>query len=214
VQGATIIRNRTNEGFPRACNTGAARKQSPLIFFLNSDVILEPNAIKIAVTALDDDKIGVVGMKLLFPTEEQLADAKMNPNIRPARKIQHIGLYCNVHGEFLHTMIGWSEDNPRTFAIRDAYVVTGAALMTRRSIWNKVGGFNLAYGMGTYEDVDYCLSVRDLGYNIIVEQAAMGTHYTGATSEQHKIQFPLQYNRLVFLQRWAAKLNYTEHLAW
>ena len=74
--------------------------------------------------------------------------------------------------------------------------------MTRRFIWNKVGGFLEQYGLGTYEDVDYCLGVKQLGYNVIVETKAVGYHYTGASLEEAKMQYPLMQNRLLFLQRW------------
>ena len=211
---AIVIRNKENMGFPRACNQGASRKYSPLILFLNSDVILETNAIFNLVKTMDNPTIGVAGMKLLFPDEEQIYDAKINSNIRPAQKVQHVGMFCNLHGDFFHAYIGWSADNPKVLAIKDAYAVTGAALITRRNIWNKAGGFYEGYGIGTYEDIDFCLTVRDMGYNIVIEQTAVGTHYVGATAEQHKISYPLQYNRLIFLQRWANRLNYTSHIAW
>ena len=205
-----VIRNKENFGFPKACNQGVRRKASPLIFLLNSDVILEPNSIDLLVRALDDPKIGVVGMKLLFPEDH----AGLNPNIRPAGKVQHVGLATNIQGDFFHIFLGWDADHPKVNATKEVYAVTGAALMTRRSIWNKVGGFFEGYGAGTFEDVDFCLSVRDIGYNIIVETRAVGTHYVGATAEKYQLGYPLQMNRLLLFQRWATKFNYTEYLHW
>jgi GT2 family glycosyltransferase len=92
----------------------------------------------------------------------------------------------------------------------EVYAVTGAALMTRRGLFDKVGGFNLMYGQDTYEDLDYCMSVRELGYNVIVEQSAVGVHYTGATAEHYKMGYPIEQNRMLFMARWAGNLNYTE----
>jgi len=99
-------------------------------------------------------------------------------------------------------------------AQRDVYAVTGAALMTRRNLWHKIGGFNEAYGQGTFEDVEYCMIARELGYNIIVAPDAKGTHYTGATAERNQIGFPLQQNRITFLQKWANKLKWTSWERW
>jgi len=208
VPNLSVIRNKENWGFPVACNLGAKRKFSPLLFFLNSDVILKKDAIVNMVKAIDDPKIGVVGAKLLFP--DSIADLKQDSNIRPAGKIQHVGLCTNIRGEFYHLFIGWSPDHPKVMKVWEVYAVTGAALMTRRGIWNKIGGFNPIYGMGTYEDVDYCISVRQLGYNIIVEQSAVGVHYTGATAEHYQIPYPLDQNRLTFMSRWARNINWTE----
>ena len=208
VPNLSVIRNKENWGFPVACDLGAKRKSSPLLFFLNSDVILKKDAVVNMVKAIDDPKIGVVGAKLLFP--DSIADLKQDSNIRPAGKIQHVGLCTNIRGEFYHLFIGWSPDHPKVMKVWEVYAVTGAALMTRRGIWNKIGGFNPIYGMGTYEDVDYCISVRQLGYNIIVEQSAVGVHYTGATAEHYQIPYPLDQNRLTFMSRWARNINWTE----
>jgi len=203
-----VIRNKENMGFPHACNQGAKRKFSPLLHFLNSDVILEKDAIVNLVKAMDDPKIGVVGTKLLFPNNAE--GLKQDTLIRPAGKVQHVGLCTNIRGDFYHVFIGWSADHPKVMKVWEVYAVTGASLMTRRKLFDQVGGFDLAYGVGTYEDVDYCVSVRELGYNVVVEQSAVGTHYTGATSEYYKIGYALDQNRLIFMSRWARNLNYTE----
>lgn len=207
----TIVRNKENLGFPKACNIGVTRKNSPLIFLLNSDCILQKDALVNAIKAIDDPKVGVVGMKLIFPTEDL---GTLDANVRPAGKIQHVGLCTNIRGNFYHIFIGWSPDHPRVLAVKEVYAVTGAALLTRRSIWNKVGGFNEVYGAGTYEDVDFCLSARDIGYNVIVEQSAMGIHYTNGTAEFYKLGYPLMQNQLIFMSKWATRLNYTEYLHW
>ena len=83
-----IIRNKTNIGFPKACNQGAKRSNSPLLFMLNSDVILEPQSIKYMVQQLDNPKVGVVGMKLLFP--EYAEGLTQTKTVRPAGKVQHV----------------------------------------------------------------------------------------------------------------------------
>jgi len=206
----TLIQNSNNLGFSRACNKGAARKNSPLLFFLNSDVILSPNSLEHLIKEMDNPEIGVSGMLLQFPEYSE----DLNPAIRPANKVQHVGMETNVHGRWFHMFIGWSIDHPKVLARRNAYAVTGAAMMTRRNIWNQVGGFFEEYGLGTYEDVDYCMSVRQLGYNIIVDTKAHGIHYVGATLEREKLQYPMSYNRFVFLQRWAQNLEWSEWQYW
>jgi GT2 family glycosyltransferase len=211
VVSVNIIEYGQNIGFPRACNLGVRKGSAPLIFLLNSDIELFPNAIENAVKALDDPKIGVVGMKLLFPEKDTVG---LNGSIRPAGKVQHVGLHTNVRSDFVHSFLGWSADHPKVMKVRDAYVVTGAALMTRRSLWKQIGGFFEGYGRGTFEDCDFCLSVRDLGYNIIVETKSVAYHYAGATAEKYQIPYPLQINKQILLSRWGNKLNWTEYLSW
>lgn len=206
-----ITKHGQNVGFPRACNSAAQGVRTPLLMFLNSDIVLQPNSLDYMVRDMDDPKIGVVGMKLLFPEEDMQG---LRGDIRPAGKVQHVGLHTNVRSDFVHSYLGWSADHPKVNRVRDVYVVTGAALMTRRSLWNQIGGFFEGYGLGCYEDIDFGLSVRDLGYSIIVETKAVAYHYAGATAEKYQIGYPLQINKQILLSRWGNKLNWTEYLSW
>ena len=205
-----LIQNKENTGFPHACNQGAARRNSPLLFFLNSDVILEPGSLEILVSEMNDPKIGVAGMLLVFP---EYAEG-LNPRIRPANKVQHVGMETDIHGKWIHPLIGWSRDHYRVMARRQCYAVTGAAFLTRRVIWNRIKGFDEAYGRGTYEDVSFCMSVREMGYNIVVNPKAAGIHFTGATSEKMNIPYAMDHNRFIFLQKWAQKMSWSECNAW
>jgi GT2 family glycosyltransferase len=211
-QNIHIIRNKTNIGFPKACNQGVRKSNSPLLFMLNSDVILEPQSIKYMVQQLDNPKVGVVGMKLLFP--EFAEGLRQDKNVRPSGKVQHVGLETNIRGEFYHIFLGWDKDHPKVCETRSTYAVTGAALMTRRILWERIKGFNEDYGLGCFEDVEYSLAVRDLGLDVMIEAKAVGIHYTNATAEKYEIGYPMERNRMLLLQRWANKLNYSEISRW
>lgn len=197
-----------NRGFPKACNFGAKQASSPLIFFLNSDVIMSPHSGAKTVALLDDPKVGIAGMKLLFP--ETVEDVKLNQQIRPSNTVQHIGVAVNLRGELHHVLSGWSADNPKVLKIHEVHMVTGAALMTRKVLFNKVGGFFEGYGMGTFEDCDYSLTVRKLGYNIVVDSSTYAIHYTGATSEGYQIQYPINQNKFLFMQRWMNQISFSD----
>lgn len=202
-ENVTIVRSKENLGFVKACNLGAKRAKTPYIFFLNSDIILEPNCMKLMIEKAKEEKVGVVGMKLIFP------DDSIDP-ARPAGMLQHIGLETNIRGEFYHVFIGWKPDHYKINKVESVYAVTGAALLTHRNIWMKSGGFFAGYGIGTYEDIDFCLTVRSMGYKIVVEPLAIGTHYVGATSLHYQIPFPLEENKTLFMSRWGKRLIYTE----
>lgn len=197
-----------NRGFPKACNFGAKQANSPLIFFLNSDVIMSPHSGAKTVALLDDPQVAIAGMKLLFP--DTVEDVKLNPGIRPSGKVQHVGVAVNIRGDLHHVLSGWSADNPKVMKIKEIHMATGAALMTRKNLFNKVGGFFEGYGMGTFEDCDYSLTVRSLGYNIVIDPSTYATHYTGATAEGYQIQYPLNQNKFLFMQRWMDKISYSD----
>lgn len=190
-------------GFPQANNEGARMGNAPLIMFLNDDVELHEGSIKEIVDTFADLTVGVVGIKLIFPPTS-------TSTIRPAGTVQHVGMALNIRGDAEHPLIGWKPDNPRTCLNRDVIAVTGACLTIRRELFSKVQGFDLIYGMGTWEDVDLCMKVRAAGHRIYVNTHATGYHYVGATQEKKQRGFPLHQNRLTFQSKWQS----TGLMAW
>lgn len=196
-------------GFPASNNEGARMGRSPLIMFLNDDVELHAGAIEKIVQDFTDPSIGIVGMKLIFPPDST------NP-YRPAGKVQHVGIGINIRGEPTHPLLGWSPSHPKTCITRDVYAVTGASLTIRRQLFQKLNGFDLLYGAGTYEDVDLCLRVRQSQSRIIVDCNATGYHYAGATQEKKRVNYPLQMNIMKFQSKWAqtGAIFWTDHDFW
>jgi len=202
----TVIRSDRNLGFPAGCNLGARRKSSPILFFLNSDVILDAGSGATLLSAMDNPDVGVAGMKLRFAEAGDYTDAGMNATIRPAGKLQHIGLSVNVNGDVYHPFIGWDIDHPKVNVQDVTFAVTGAALMIRRQLFTKIGGFFEGYGLGTFEDVDLCMAAREAGKQVVVVPQASAIHFTGATVEQLQVGYPLHQNANLFRSRWMEKL--------
>ena len=228
-----IVKNDTNLGFPGTANRGAGLGSSPAILFLNSDVMLQAGAIRTMLNALWGDQspkgpitpspdapVGVVAPKLLFPE-----DASIPPE--GWGKVQHAGLAISAQGQPFHIQIKWHPDNPRLNQPRAMQAVSGACLMTRRNAWDKAaqvyrqagdpssGGFNEIYGLGCYEDVEYCFAVRGNGYKIVYEPKAVGTHYVGASVKQRKDGgYPLGRNHSIFMARCGHLLFWDEWLFW
>ena len=199
-------------GFAEANNVAARMGHSPLILCLNDDVELKPDAIKQMVDVLDRDEIGVVGAKLVFPE---------NSKSGPAGKIQHVGMAMDISGNVTHPLIGWSPDNPKCCVSREVFAVTGACMMTRRSLWSEIGGFDLIYGLGTYEEVDYQMQVKARGKKVWLNVDAQGTHYTGATlykkQELGKVSgYPIQQNAMIYKARWGQSglFYWTDYKMW
>ena len=184
-----------NVGFPKLANEGARMGKSHLMVFIGDDVTLPPTALEHMVKTMKDETIGVLGIKLLFP--EDSVDAE-----RPAGKVQHIGLAMDVEANVVHPLLGWSADNPRCCISRDCFAVTGAVFMTRRSLFNRLGGFDEDYGLGTFEDVSYCLAARAAGFRSYVNTDIVGYHHVGATAQQKNLGFPLQRNKQMFRAKW------------
>lgn len=228
-----ILQNQQNKGFPATANRGAALGKSSSILILNTDVMLQAGAVRKMLNALWGDKspkgpitpspdaqTGIVAPKLLFPDT-----ANISPDARG--KVQHAGLAINAQGRPFHIQSGWDADNPRLSQGRAMQAVTGACLMTRRDVWQDVtrthqkagdpsgGAFNEIYGLGTYEDVEYCFAVRGNGYKVIFEPAAVGYHHVGGSVTQHQEGgYPLGRNRSIFMARCGHLLFWDEWLFW
>ena len=113
-------------------------------------------------------EIGAVGGKLYYPDG----------------RIQHVGVVLGIGGGACHVLAGQAGNSPGYFGsalvIRNYSAVTGACCMTRRSVFDEVAGFDERFALD-FNDVDYCLRVRERGYRIVGTPFARLYHYEGAT---------------------------------
>lgn len=200
-----FFRVEDNVGYPRGLNECVSKGQSPLILILTSDVFLEAGSIRRMVLTMDDPDIGVVGPKLLFPSHIESPHG-------PGGTVQHAGLAFDIQGKPYHIFIGWSPGNPRVNRRRDMAAVTGACFMTRRALWQQVNGFDPRYGLGTFEDVDYCFAVRSMGKRVTFEPEAVGFHLVAGAKLQgaNASGFNLPMNETIFRGKWAHMLAWDE----
>ncbi len=59
---------------------------------------------------------------------------------------------------------------------------SGAALLVRRSVWNRLGGFDDRFAPAYYEDTDLCFAIRELGLDVVVRPDSMVIHAEGSSS--------------------------------
>lgn len=207
-----VIRNRQNSGFARTVNAGVASGNAPFILLLNSDCILQPGAIPAMLREFDKPEVGIVGAKLLFGDNRWQQQGK----------VQHAGLCRNIQGQLVHVNLGWSADHPKVNQRREMQMVTGACLMTRRKVWERVtaeyrrygdptqGALNEVYDRGCYEDCEFCLATRVQGYKVIYQPEAVGLHYVGASVTANNGAFPLGRNSMIFGARCAHLVEFDE----
>jgi len=198
---------KNNMGYPGGVNAGVHAGDSPLVFILTADVVMDPGSIAHAVAEMDDPNIGVVGCKLIFPPGSQYGTEGM---------IQHAGLAMDLSANIFHIFLGWSADHPKVNIRREMYAITGAAFMTRRSLFLKVEGLNTLYGAGTYEDMEYCVRMKELGRKIVYAPKVSGTHHVGGSmvAGANKGGFALEQNKQLFMARCGRALEWDEWRYW
>jgi GT2 family glycosyltransferase len=147
-------------------NNGAVRKaRGDLLLFLNNDVMpRSENWLAHMVAQAQRPDVGAVGARLLYPDGT----------------IQHAGVVVGVGAGSTHVQQGISADRPGymslTTVTRNVSAVTGACLMTSRSAFETVGGFDEKLPIA-FNDIDYCLKLRDLGLLVVYTPLAEMIHH-------------------------------------
>ena len=185
-------------GFPGNCNRGVAMTDSALFLLLNSDVEVLPNWLTALVEAArapcapGEGPVGIVGSRLLFPPTRDASHAG---------RIQHAGVAFNEDGAPYHPFRCYQANAPEVTRRLEINAVTGAVMLIRRSVWNEIGGFDVAFIGGQYEDMDFCLATRAAGYRIVYEPKSVLYHYEHGSGEEHVYASSVR-NRTLLLQKW------------
>lgn len=187
---ATRIANAENVGFGRACNQGLEAARGDHVLFLNNDTIPHPGWLEALVATVDADPgVGAVGARLLYPNGT----------------IQHAGVVLDSEGVSHHVHRGVAADDLAVTEERDLPAVTGACLLVRRPLLERLGGFDETYHMYV-EDIDLCLRVWDAGYRVRYQPASVVTHLeNGSIVDIGWRNENVLYGRQVFVRRWAGR---------
>jgi GT2 family glycosyltransferase len=192
----TIDHAHSNLGFARACNRGAAAGAAPLLLFLNPDTEIAPGALGAALTAFErktrEGPIGIVGVRLVDESGRIVRSCSRFPT--PLAFLARAGAIDRLaSGRRLGAfMTDWPHDRSRVVD-----QVMGAFLMIRRSLFERLGGFDERFPL-YYEDLDLALRVRRAGFVSWFEASAEVKHRGGGSSRR----IPAQRLGLSLLGRW------------
>jgi ADP-heptose:LPS heptosyltransferase/GT2 family glycosyltransferase len=182
-----VIDARESFNWSRYNNRAVARATGRYLLFLNDDVeIIDPHWLDALLQQVQRPEVGVVGPLLLYPD----------------RNIQHAGVVLGRAGRGLHAFRHLPQDDPGYFGLaltqRNVIGVTGACLLTRRSTFERLGGFEEAHPI-INNDLDYCLRAWESGLlNVYTPHARLIHHELasrGAIAED--------YDAGLFNRRWA-----------
>jgi GT2 family glycosyltransferase len=162
-----VVENAENRGFVDACNQGAAEARGRYLVFLNNDTVVLPGWLEALVeTAERDARAGAVGSLLLHPDG----------------RVQEAGAVIWSNGGAYHYGRGRSPEDRRFAFAREVDYCSGASLLVRRELFERLGGFDRRYAPAYYEDADLCMGVRSLGHAVVYQPASRLYHFEGATA--------------------------------
>jgi GT2 family glycosyltransferase len=183
--------NSENVGFAKANNQGIRESRGEYILFLNTDTVIEPQAVAILLEKLKSDrKIGAVGPALLCG--ERNYQVSFGQKVSFFREIIQ-KMVLNPYYKFRlkrgvkKRRVGW---------------LSAACLLTRKDILEEVGLFDEKYFL-YFEDIDLCARMRKKGYVLEYLPEARVYHLGGASTEGLKLfsRYHYRKSQLYFYQK-------------
>lgn len=155
-----VVLSERNLGYAGANNLGVSHALSEHIVLLNSDVI--PKKPQQFLALLEQFKneadVGILGGTLLYEDntiQHQGMEYMQDPS--------HPGMWMNYHPQK-----GFPLSLTEQFEVKEAQAVTGALMLMTKQLYLDVGGFDIGYILGDFEDSDLCMKVRKKGKRIVV----------------------------------------------
>jgi len=195
VEGLVHLRNRKNLGFVGSCNRGAEVARGRYIVMLNNDTqVLNGWLDALVETFQSYPDTGMAGAKLVYPDGT----------------LQEAGGLIFRDGSGWNYGKGDDADRPEYEYIRAVDYCSGACIMLETTLFRELGGFDVRYAPAYYEDTDLAFRIRDKGFKVRIQPAAVIVHHEGISSGTDLSQGVKRYqsvNREKFLERWQHELR-------
>ena len=185
-----LLINNDNLGFVGGNNQAARIAKGKYILFLNNDTTPRKGWLEALIRVVEQDpSVGAVGAKLIYPDG----------------RLQEAGgiIYSNATG--CNYGKQHDPDLPQYNYVREVDYCSGACLLVRTVLFQKLGGFDTRFAPAYYEDTDMCFALRDMGHKVMYQHEAVVVHFEGATAGTDINSGAKQYqevNRTKFIDKW------------
>ena len=150
-------------------NFGVAHAKGDFYVLMNNDIeVLQENWMEQMLSNCEREEVGIVGARLYYPDNT----------------IQHAGLVIGIGGSLRGIGANLYQGMRRErsgYLHRAAFqmnysAVTAALMMVKKEVYEKAGGFEEELSVA-FNDVDFCLRVRNIGYLIVYDPLVEAYHY-------------------------------------
>ncbi len=161
-----VLRYSGEFNFSAINNFAAAATGGELLLFLNNDTeVISADWLEAMIEHAVRPEVGAVGARLMYPNNT----------------VQHAGVIIGMGGIAGHAHINLPFDDPgyfgRVHVIQNFSAVTGACLMTKAELFKDLNGFNEQDLAVAFNDVDFCLRLREKNLLIVYTPYAELYHY-------------------------------------
>ena len=181
-KGFLLLEAGANLGFAAGCNMGVATSGNSYLLFANPDLVAADDGLEQMAAWLDrhPEAAGAAGV---------LMDSRGQPDV--TFMIRRLPTLWSVLREslFLNRMFSPAGKTRRwkaAIARGEAMAVEqppGACLLVRRSVFDRIGGFDASFYPAWFDDVDLCRRLKDAGEQLFMVPAARFWHEGHASLE-------------------------------
>lgn len=181
-----LIEAKSNDGFAAGNNQGVRSARGENIMLLNSDTQFVGDSLSPLVQYFDQKPlVGVVTPKLITP------DGRIDWSChRGFPTIWNSLTYFSKIYKFFPSwsrLGGYHQTWKNLSKAHEVDVVSGAAMLIKREVWDQVGSLDERFFMYA-EDIDYCLRVKQAGWQIHYQPEAKVIHHKGLSGTKNKNQ--------------------------
>ena len=181
-EGVRVITNPNNRGFAAAVNQGVRAASGRSYLLLNNDTIVSQGWLdRLLLSLRSDARIGLVG-----PCSNGVpGPQRVSPGCKDLDNIDQFA------SEF------YTQHRGQAQAVT---VLVGFCMLIRREVVDRVGLLDESFGVGTYEDYDYCRRAAAEGFRLLIRRDVYVHHFSSVTLHASGIDVPklLEHNRKLF----------------
>jgi GT2 family glycosyltransferase len=180
------IQLKTNIGFGKACNVGAASASGKFLLFLNPDTVISRATLKNSVEFMEaNPQAGLMGPKILNTNGTlQLSCRRSNPT--PSVAFYYFSGLSRLFPKskrFGRYNLTYMDENETA----QVDVVSGSFMFMKLEFFRVIGGFDERFFMYG-EDIDLCFRVRQQGYEVWYYPVVQIVHLKGKSSAKRQIR--------------------------
>ena len=151
--------------YSRVNNAAVARAKGEYVCLLNDDTeVVTPHWLDIMVRTAHREGVGAVGAKLLYKDG----------------RVQHVGVVTGMPLIADHKMKLTGGQDPgyagQSVIMHEVTAVTGACLLVKKALYQEIGGLDESLRIA-YNDVLFCLKLRQQGYRNVMQPNAVLIHH-------------------------------------
>lgn len=165
----SVVRVPGEFNYSKLNNLGVAHARGEFIALLNNDLeVMNADWLSEMVSHAARPEIGAVGARLWYP------DGKM----------QHGGVILGVGGVATHAHVGIRKEHgyfARAHLAQNFSAVTGACMLVRKEVYQRLGGLDEVNLAVAFNDVDFCLRLIEAGLRVVWTPHAELVHHESAS---------------------------------